>query len=200
MGTNMKNDPKSNMANWYFIDVKVHTDSWVVQTACLFNMDYTAPTFVRKCHDGDWKAWRLFNPGTANTAQVLSGYTFSSANGVNLSGTLMPVVTSVIGDLYPPYSYTYTVSTSGYYVFIISGLVRYNDPNSGTNFFMTKNGNTISPNYHCSHTAYQSGGGVTYVSNVVKCGSGDIIKISASGNHYTDSSEGSQVYFGYVRI
>ena len=32
--------------------------------------------------------WKLFSPGTANTAQVLSGYTFSSANGSNLSGSI----------------------------------------------------------------------------------------------------------------
>ena len=88
MGTNMKNDPCSSQGTWYFIDVKVHNSNWVVQTACNFNMSTTAPTYVRSCFNGDWKAWRLFNPGTANTAQVLSGYTFSSANGVNLSGSM----------------------------------------------------------------------------------------------------------------
>ena len=198
MGQSLVNAPKGS-SGWFHIEVLCHLDTYTVQKAYDFT-NSTCPVYIRTQTHGEWNGWRLFNPGTANTAQVLSGYTFSSANGVNLSGTLMPVVTSVIGDLYPPYSYTYTVSTSGYYVFIISGLVRYNDPDSGTNFFMTKNGNVISSKYQYSHTAYQTGGGVTYVSNVVKCGSGDIIKISASGNHYTASSEGSQVYFGYVRI
>ena len=32
--------------------------------------------------------WKLFSPGTANAAQVLSGYTFSSANGSNIKGTM----------------------------------------------------------------------------------------------------------------
>lgn len=32
--------------------------------------------------------WKLFSEGTANAAQVLSGYTFSSANGSNVSGTM----------------------------------------------------------------------------------------------------------------
>ncbi|HAU84646.1 MAG TPA: hypothetical protein DCW90_03800 [Lachnospiraceae bacterium] len=32
--------------------------------------------------------WKLFSPGTATAAQVLSGYTFSSANGSNLSGSM----------------------------------------------------------------------------------------------------------------
>lgn len=32
--------------------------------------------------------WKLFSPGTANAAQVLSGYTFSSANGSNIKGSM----------------------------------------------------------------------------------------------------------------
>ena len=35
-------------------------------------------------------SWTPFSPGTANCAQVLKGYTFSSANGVNLTGTYDP--------------------------------------------------------------------------------------------------------------
>ena len=33
--------------------------------------------------------WKYFSPGTATAAQVLSGYTFSSADGSNLSGSMV---------------------------------------------------------------------------------------------------------------
>ena len=44
--------------------------------------------FVSSLPSGYKTATQVFSPGTANTAQVLTGYTFSSANGVNLSGTM----------------------------------------------------------------------------------------------------------------
>ena len=39
--------------------------------------------------------WKLFSPGTANAAQVLTGYTFSSANGSNISGTMKNYSSSI---------------------------------------------------------------------------------------------------------
>ena len=44
--------------------------------------------FVSSLPSGYKTATQVFSPGTANTAQVLTGYTFSSANGTNLSGTM----------------------------------------------------------------------------------------------------------------
>ena len=44
--------------------------------------------FVSSLPSGYKTATQVFSPGTANTAQVLTGYTFSSANGVNLSGAM----------------------------------------------------------------------------------------------------------------
>ena len=45
--------------------------------------------FVSSLPSGYKTATQVFSPGTANTAQVLTGYTFSSANGVNLSGSMV---------------------------------------------------------------------------------------------------------------
>ena len=84
MGSNMTNAPS---ATWYIVDVLRHNDIYTVQVAYSFTSS-TCPVYIRTQTNGTWNAWRLFNPGTANTAQVLSGYTFSSANGVNLSGTM----------------------------------------------------------------------------------------------------------------
>ena len=44
--------------------------------------------FVSSLPSGYKTATQVFSPGTANTAQVLTGYTFSSANGTNLSGAM----------------------------------------------------------------------------------------------------------------
>lgn len=44
--------------------------------------------FLSSLPSGYKTATQVFSPGTANTAQVLTGYTFSSANGTNLSGTM----------------------------------------------------------------------------------------------------------------
>ena len=84
MGSNMANAPS---AAWYIVDVFRHNDIYTVQVAYSFTTS-TCPVYIRTQTNGTWNAWRLFNPGTANTAQVLTGYTFSSANGVNLSGTM----------------------------------------------------------------------------------------------------------------
>ena len=85
MGSNMANAPS---AAWYIVDVFRHNDIYTVQVAYSFTTS-TCPVYIRTQTNGTWNAWRLFNPGTANTAQVLTGYTFSSANGVNLSGTMV---------------------------------------------------------------------------------------------------------------
>lgn len=88
MGQGLDNQPSQGTSTtWYIVDVLRHNDKFVVQVAYLFT-SATCPVYIRTQTNGTWNAWRLFNPGTANTAQVLSGYTFSSANGVNLSGTM----------------------------------------------------------------------------------------------------------------
>ena len=84
MGYNITNAPS---ASWYIIDVFRHNDVYTVQIAYSFTSSI-CPVYIRTQTNGIWNAWRLFNPGTANTAQVLTGYTFSSANGVNLSGAM----------------------------------------------------------------------------------------------------------------
>ena len=85
MGSNMANAPS---ATWYIVDVLRHNDIYTVQVAYQFT-SASCPVYIRTQTNGIWNAWRLFNPGTANTAQVLTGYTFSSANGVNLSGSMV---------------------------------------------------------------------------------------------------------------
>ena len=107
MGSNMTNAPS---ASWYIIDVFRHNDIYTVQVAYSFTSS-TCPVYIRTQTNGTWNAWRLFNPGTANTAQVLTGYTFSSANGTNLSGTM-----ANRGNLNwsPSSAASYTVP-SGYY-------------------------------------------------------------------------------------
>ena len=80
----MTNAPSTS---WYIVDVLKHNDMYTVQVAYSFASS-TCPVYIRTQTNGTWNAWRLFNPGTANTAQVLTGYTFSSANGTNLSGTM----------------------------------------------------------------------------------------------------------------
>ena len=67
--------------------------------------------FVSSLPSGYKTATQVFSPGTANTAQVLTGYTFSSANGTNLSGTM-----ANRGNLNwsPSGSSSYSVS-AGYY-------------------------------------------------------------------------------------
>lgn len=87
MGAGLKNQPSGSSVTWYIVDVFRHNDVYTVQVAYLFTSS-TYPVYIRTQTNGTWNAWWLFNPGTANTAQVLSGYTFSSANGVNLSGTM----------------------------------------------------------------------------------------------------------------
>ena len=67
--------------------------------------------FVSSLPSGYKTATQVFSPGTANTAQVLTGYTFSSANGTNLSGT-MPNRGNL--NWSPSSSTSYTVP-SGYY-------------------------------------------------------------------------------------
>ena len=87
MAAGLKNQPSGNSSTWYMVDVFKHNPSWTVQVAYQFTSG-TCPVYIRTQNNGSWYNWRLFNPGTANTAQVLTGYTFSSANGVNLSGTI----------------------------------------------------------------------------------------------------------------
>ena len=88
MGMGLDNQPpQGSSTTWYIVDVLSHNDKYVVQVAYSFTSS-TCPVYIRTQTNGTWNAWRLFNPGTANTAQVLTGYTFSSANGVNLSGTI----------------------------------------------------------------------------------------------------------------
>ena len=86
MGNGLVNTPKGS-TEWFHIEVIRHNDIYTVQKAYFFT-DGTCPVYIRTQTNGTWNGWRLFNPGTANTAQVLSGYTFSSANGVNLSGSM----------------------------------------------------------------------------------------------------------------
>ena len=74
---------------WWHIQVIKHIDPWYIQIAYQFT-DNNCPVYIRIGAWDGWKPWRLFNPGTANCAQVLKGYTFSSANGVNLTGTYDP--------------------------------------------------------------------------------------------------------------
>lgn len=80
----MTNAPSTS---WFIVDVLKHNDIYTVQVAYSFT-SAICPVYIRTQTNGTWNAWRLFNPGTANTAQVLTGYTFSSANGTNLSGTM----------------------------------------------------------------------------------------------------------------
>ena len=88
MGLGLDNQPpQGSSTTWYIVDVLSHNDKYVVQVAYSFTSS-TCPVYIRTQTNGTWNAWRLFNPGTANTAQVLTGYTFSSANGVNLIGTM----------------------------------------------------------------------------------------------------------------
>ena len=88
MGQGLDNQPpQGTPTTWYIVDVLRHNDKFVVQVAYQFT-SASCPVYIRTKNNGSWYDWRLFNPGTANTAQVLSGYTFSSANGVNLSGTM----------------------------------------------------------------------------------------------------------------
>ena len=74
---------------WWHIHVIAHKDLWTVQVAYQFSSN-TCPVYIRTQTYGNWNSWRNFNPGTATTAQVLKGYTFSSAAGSNLTGTYDP--------------------------------------------------------------------------------------------------------------
>ena len=85
MSNGLTNSPVSGQ--WFHYLVMNHLDTYVTQIAVQFNSD-KFPVFIRVMRSGTWSAWRNFNPGTANAAQVLSGYTFSSANGSNLSGSM----------------------------------------------------------------------------------------------------------------
>ena len=83
---NIANAPTAN--SWYHYHVLRHNDKYTVQIAYQFTTS-TCPVYIRTQTNGNWNSWRLFNQGTAKAAQVLSGYTFSSANGVNLSGSMV---------------------------------------------------------------------------------------------------------------
>ena len=88
MGQGLDNQPpQGTPTTWYIVDVLRHNDRFVVQVAYQFT-SASCPVYIRTKNNGSWYDWRLFSPGTANTAQVLTGYTFSSANGTNLSGTM----------------------------------------------------------------------------------------------------------------
>lgn len=85
MGLGLSNSPIAGA--WFIVDVLQHNSAWTIQIAYSFTQS-SCPVYIRTQNEGTWLSWRLFNPGTANTAQVLTGYTFSSANGTNLSGTM----------------------------------------------------------------------------------------------------------------
>ena len=114
MGNGLVNAPNGS-SEWFHIEVLRHLDTYTVQKAYPFTNGY-CPVYIRTQTAGTWNAWRLFNPGTANTGQVLSGYTFSSANGVNLTGTLQLGVQSayIVGS-----SNSYTATESGSYLMVV---------------------------------------------------------------------------------
>ena len=74
---------------WWHIHVIQHNADYTVQVAYQFT-DKNCPVYIRTQTYGIWNSWRNFNPGTATAAQVLKGYTFSSAAGSNLTGTYDP--------------------------------------------------------------------------------------------------------------
>ena len=85
MGYNMTNAPKTDQ--WWHVVQFNHNDYYFVQIAIAFTSQ-TCEMYKRVAINHSWKSWLSFSPGTATAAQVLSGYTFSSANGSNLSGTM----------------------------------------------------------------------------------------------------------------
>ena len=77
---------KNNNSTWWHIHVIRHNDIYTIQVAYQFTSS-SCPVYIRTQTNGTWNTWRNFNPGTATAAQVLKGYTFSSAAGSNLTGT-----------------------------------------------------------------------------------------------------------------
>ena len=87
MGYNLTNAPNAN--EWFHIIHINHYDYYFVQIAIAFTRD-DATMYKRVCKNYSWGTWMPFSPGTATAAQVLKGYTFSSAAGSNLTGTYDP--------------------------------------------------------------------------------------------------------------
>ena len=75
--------------SWFITIHLNHSDYYFIQISVCFTSDDIV-FYKRVCHDHKWGSWQFFSPGTATTAQVLKGYTFSSAAGSNLTGTYDP--------------------------------------------------------------------------------------------------------------
>ena len=84
----MKNSPNEN--EWFHIIHINHYNYYFVQIAIAFTRE-DATMYKRVYRNSSsWGSWMFFSPGTATAAQVLKGYTFSSAAGSNLTGTYDP--------------------------------------------------------------------------------------------------------------
>ena len=131
--------------------------------------------FVSSLPSGYKTATQVFSPGTANTAQVLTGYTFSSANGTNLSGTM-----ANRGKLNwsPGGSTSYSVPAGYYSGGTLNSASAYNSGyNNGVNAGKQTMGSTLQYVHHVSmgqndpyYGSYTAGSAGYYL--VIACATG----------------------------
>lgn len=106
--------------------------------------------------------WKYFSPGTATAAQVLSGYTFSSADGSNLSGSMVNR-----GALnWSGSNTTYTVPAGYYSGGTLNSKTSYtNGYNAGVTAADNR-ANTSSTNYKTGYNAGYSAGTAAKASKI----------------------------------